>query len=184
MRFVLEHPWASGFIVASLAFVLIWTGLRDGNSLRFKSGIVVTALAVVAVLLGTMIDTPREQARSVVLAFIEAVENNDIYTVRQLVSPFVLVVDDFDGRLGGTVDGVVQGVKELHREYPPTSNTILRLEVFERDKDVLVALSMMTRVTHIGSVPNGWRIFVAPDDTGTWQINTIDAVEIAFRSYR
>ena len=103
MRFVLEHPWASGFIVASLAFVLIWTGLRDGNPARFKSGIIVTAFAVVAVLLGTMIDTPREQARSVVLAFIEAVEKNDTYTVRQLVSPFVLVVDDFDGRLGGTV---------------------------------------------------------------------------------
>ncbi len=184
MRFIYEHPWASGFIIASLAFVFIWTGLRDGKPKCFRSGIVVTAFAVTAVLLGTMIDTPREHARRVVVAFVEAVQNNDTYAVRQLVSPYVQVVDDFDGRLGGTVAGVVQGVKELHREYPPTSNTILRLEVFEREQDVLVALSMMTRVTHIGSVPNRWRIFVAPDALGTWQISTIDAVEIAFRSYR
>ena len=184
MRFVLEHPWASGFILGSVSYVLVWTGLREGKSLRCKTGLVVFVFAIAAVAIGTFIDTPREHARRVVLGFVEAVKQNDTRSIRQYVFPSVVFVDDFKGECKGTVAGVIQSVQKLHEDYPPTSNTILRFEVLERETDAMVELSMLTRVTHIGSVPNRWRLFVAPNDQGEWQISTIDAVEIAFRSYR
>ncbi|MDP6542281.1 MAG: hypothetical protein QF444_00680 [Phycisphaerales bacterium] len=184
MRFILEHPWASGCILGSISIALVWTGLRDGKATRIKIGIAMVAFAVAAVFTGTLIDTPREHAHRVVYGFIKAVKQNDARSVRQFVSPSVEFVDDFKGKIKGGAKGVVLGVKNLHEEYPPTSNTILRFEVIERVQDVIVELSMMTRVTHIGSVPNRWRLFISEDEHGLWRITTIDAIEIAFRSYR
>ena len=184
MRFVLEHPWATGCILGSVSYALIWNGLRDDRTTRVKIGLVLAAITVAAVMIGTILDTPREHASRIVRGFIEAVKENDIASVRQYVTPSVVFVDDFKGKVNGGVAGVIQGVTYLHEEYPPTSNTILRFEVIERVHDVLVEVSMMTRVTHIGSVPNRWRLFVSQNEQGTWQISTIDAIEIAFRSYR
>jgi hypothetical protein len=63
-------------------------------------------------------------------------------------------------------------------------NTILRMEIYERQHDVLTELSMFTRVSRIGSVPSRWRILAREQPKGTWSIYSIDAVEIAGRSYR
>jgi len=184
VRFVIEHPWASGCILSSISIALIWTGLRDGKLNRIKYGFVVVIFAIAAMIIGNIFSTPRENATRVTNKFIEAVLDNNISSVRQLVSPTVVVVDDLGGKLQDKISGVVEGVTYLHKQFPPTSNTILRLEVFEREHDALVEVSMMTRITGIGSVPHRWRLIVRPNAEEVWQITTIDVVEVAFRSYR
>jgi hypothetical protein len=184
VRFVIEHPWAAGCILSSISFALIWTGLRDGKTQRIKFGLVTVVLAIAAMIIGHVFSTPRENATKVVRSFITAVMQNKISEVRQLVSPNVEVVDDLGGRLRSKVAGVVDGVRYLHDQFPPTSNTILRFEVFERERDALVEVRMLTRVTGLGSTPNRWRLIVTPDVEEVWRITSIDVVEVAFRSYR
>ena len=184
MRFVIEHPWASGCILGSISFALIWTGLREGKLRRIKFGLVTVVLAFAAMIIGNLFSTPRENATRVVRSFIYAVIQNSISEVSNLVSPDVIVVDNLRGKLDGTRAGVVKGVQYLHKEFPPTSNTIMRIEVFEREHDALVEVSMMTRITGVGSVPHRWRLIVTPDSQEVWRITTIDVVEVAFRSYR
>ncbi|MBC8202444.1 MAG: hypothetical protein H8E91_01295 [Planctomycetes bacterium] len=184
MRFVIEHPWASGCILSSISFALIWTGLRDGKSMRVKFGLATITLAIAAMIIGNIYSTPREHASRVVHGFIDAVMENNISGVRNLVAPNVIVVDDLGGKLQGKIAGVLEGVRYLHDQFPPTSNTILRFEVFEREHDVIVEISMMTRISHIGSIPNRWHLIVTPTVEDVWQITTIDVVEVAFRSYR
>ena len=175
MRFVIEHPLASACILSSISFALIWTGLRDEKLIRIKFGVVIFILAISAM---------RENASNVVHAFIDAVVDNNIFKIRKLVSPNVIVVDDLEGKLQGNISGVINGVAYLHEQFPPTSNTILRFEVFEREHDAIVEVSMMSRITRIGSVPHRWHFIVTPNADETWQITTIDVVEVAFRSYR
>lgn len=184
MRFVIEHPWASGCILSSVSFALIWTGFRDGKLIRVKLGSLALILAIAAMVIGNVFSTIRENASSVVHAFIDAVMENNISEVRQLVALDVIVVDDLGGKLQGKLSGVLNGVKYLHEQFPPTSTTILRFEVFERERDAIVEVSMMSRITRIGSVPHRWHLIVTPNSEEVWQITTIDVVEVAFRSYR
>ena len=184
MRFVIEHPLASGCILSSISFALIWTGLRDEKLIRIKFGVVIFILAISAMVIGIVFSTTRENASNVVHDFIDAVVDNNISKIRKLVSPNVIVVDDLEGRLEGNISGVINGVAYLHKQFPPTSNTILRFEVFEREHDAIVEVSMMSRITRIGSVPHRWHFIVTPNADETWQITTIDVVEVAFRSYR
>ena len=184
MRFVIEHPWASGCILGSISIALIWTGLRDGKLRRVKFGLVTIVLAIGAMIIGNLFSTPRENASRVVRTFIHAVIQNNISEVSTLVSPDVIVVDNLHGKLDGSQSGVVKGVQYLHKEFPPTSNTILRFEVFEREYDALVEVSMLTRISGLGSTPNRWRLIVTPNEEEVWRITTIDVVEVAFRSYR
>jgi hypothetical protein len=184
VRFIIEHPWASGCILSSISFALIWTGLRDGKLIRVKFGLVAIIFAIAVMIIGNIYATPRENASKVVHALIEAVMNNDIPEVQKLVARDVIVVDDLGGKLKGKISGVVQGITYLHEQFPPTSNTMLRFEVFEREQDVIVEISMMSRISRIGSVPHRWHLIVAPNAQEVWQITTIDVVEVAFRSYR
>ncbi len=184
MRFIVEHPWASGCILSSISFALIWTGLREGKLIRIKFGFLTTVFAIAAMIIGNMYSTPREQASNVVHSLIDAVMDNNISEVRNLVAPNVIVVDDLGGKLQKNISGVIDSVTYLHKQFPPTSNTVLRFEVFERENDVLVELSLMTRITGKGSIPHRWRLIVAPNTEEEWQITIIDVVEVAFRSYR
>ena len=184
MRFIIEHPWASGCILSTLSFVLVWTGLRDGRSVRIKLGVVVFFIALIAVGIGLKFTTPRENGRRVTNAFIRAVMENNVVNAVSLLSPTVFVKDDIHGHLKQHQLGVVDAIKYLHKEFPPTSNTVLRLDVFEREKDVLVILTQITRIKRIGSVPNTWKILVSPNEHGEWLVSMLDVEEVAYRSYR
>ena len=84
MRFVIEHPWASGCILGSISFALIWTGLRDGKLRRIKFGLLTVVLAVAAMIIGNLFSTPRENATRVVRGFIYAVIQNNISEVSNI----------------------------------------------------------------------------------------------------
>jgi hypothetical protein len=43
---------------------------------------------------------------------------------------------------------------------------------------------MFSRLSGIGTVPSRWRLLVRPVAADEWKIYSIDAIEIAGRSYR
>jgi hypothetical protein len=184
MRFILEHPWLSSFMITAISFALVWTGLRDGKLLRSKVGGVVFLVAVGACVLGLVVDTPTEHAKRVVYSFVKAVEEGNTTSVPSMLHRDVILVDQWKGISETGIEGVIASVHKLHQKHTLSYNTILRFQPVERTNDVLVELSLLSRVSGIGTVPSRWRLLIMPNDLGDWTIYSIDAIEIMGRSYR
>ncbi len=184
MRFVLEHPWLASISISAIAFALVWTGLRDGVPTRTKIGIGVFCIAVVACLLGIFITTPTEHAKRVVFTFVEGVEENDVPKALSVLHHKVRLVDWWDEISNKGIQGIRESINKLHTERPLSFNVVLKLHPVEREDDVLVDLSLLSRVARIGTVPSRWKLLLMPDEQGIWKIYSIDAIEIMGKSYR
>jgi len=184
MRFILEHPWIASLSMTAVAFALSWTGLRDDNSRRCKIGVVVFLFAVAVCITGVVIDTPTEHAKRVIYSFINAVENEDIPAALATLHQDVVLVDTWKEISEEGIEGVAASISYLNAHHSLSYNTVLRFQPVERDGDVFVELSLLSRVSGIGTVPSRWRILVMPNEQGSWRIYSIDAVEIMGRSFR
>ena len=184
MRFILEHPWISSLSIMVFAVGLLWSGLQGGQQWRIKVGLFIGFLSLLACTLGLVFDTPTEHAKRLVDALVRAVEHNDPIGARLLVSDDVLMVDSWKGMPNKGVESVEASIQLLHEKHELQFNTILRFQPIERLDDVLVELSLLSRVSGIGTVPSRWRILVTPTEDGIWKIYSIDAIEIMGRSYR
>ncbi len=184
MRLILEHHWITGVIVGGIGFAFLWVGLRDNLITRCKIGIATTILAIILFLLGLFIVTPTEHAKSVVGGFVNAVVDENVDSALSYICMDVDIVDDWKGESLSGRAGMKKSLDDLYAKYKITFNTVLRVEFFERENDVLVDLSLFTRVSGIGSVPSIWSILVHEEKNGKWSISSIDAIEIAGRSYR
>ena len=170
MRFILEHPWISSISIAAIALGLLWIGLRDGKKIYSRVGVLLFCVAVTAWILGRLIDTPTEHAKRLIYSFVLAVETEDIPATSAVLSQDVIMVDTWKDYPNQGIEGV--------------QLSIIELQPVEREEDVLVEISLLSRVSGIGTVPSRWRILVQPNEAGVWKIYSIDAVEIMGRSYR
>lgn len=184
MRFILEHPWISSISIAAIALGLLWTGLREGKNIRSKAGVLILFIAVSAWILGWLIDTPTEHAKRLIYSFVQAVEQEDIPATAEVLSQDVIMVDTWKDYPNQGIEGVQLSIIELHSRHSFSFNTVLRFQPVEREEDVLVEISLLSRVSGIGTVPSRWRILVKPNEAGVWKIYSIDAVEIMGRSFR
>ena len=184
MRFILEHPWLAFVSIGAVAIALLWIGLRDGKKLQIKIGAGVFCVAVLACVVGIAIETPTEHAKKVVYAFIHAAEEKNYSELPALLNNGVILVDYWRGLPNIGIESIEKNITKLHQKHELRFNTIFRFQPVEREKDVLVELSLISRVSGIGTVPSRWRILVMPNDDGIWKIDSIDAVEIMGRSFR
>lgn len=184
MRFILEHPWLASTVVVAVAFALLWTGARDGKQLRCKVGLIVFVFAIAVFVTGTLVVTPTEHAKRVIEALVTAVEDEDIPAAIQVLSQQVVLVDTWNDIDDSGIERVKASIARLHNRHSLSYNTIMRFQPVEREHDVIVELSLLSRVSGIGTVPSRWRILVMPDEQGVWKIYSIDAIEIMGRSFR
>ncbi len=184
MRLILEHHWVILSIVGSIGGAFLWVGLREGLITRMKIGAVTIVFAILLFLVGLFVTTPTEHAKHIIGGFVNAVAAGKINEVLSYVNEEVILVDDWKGESFSGHGGVQKSLDALYSRYGISYNTILRTEIFERKNDVLVELFLFSRVKGIGSVPSRWRILVHEQSDGEWLIYSIDAVEIAGRSYR
>mgnify|MGYP001166806704 CR=1 FL=1 len=184
MRLILEHPWLTFIVVGSIGFGFLWFGLRENLVTRCKIGLSTISVSIVFVLLGIYIETPREAARRVVTGFTEAVVDQNIPLALSFTSNDIEIVDEWKGKTYNGHDGIITCLEFIYEKHKLTFNTVLRMGIIERERDVLVELSLFTRVTGIGSVPSRWWILLREDPDRGWKINSVDAVEIAGRSFR
>mgnify|MGYP002847896175 CR=1 FL=1 len=184
MRFILEHPWISSLSIGVVAIGFLWTGLRDGKKLYCRTGAVLFCMAVLAWVVGSMIETPTEHAKRLIDALVQAVEKKNIPAIATLLTEDVILVDTWKDFPNKGIQTVQESVAELHLRHTFSFNTMLRFQAVERPDDVLVELSLLSRVSGIGTVPSRWRIRVKPNELGDWKIYSIDAIEIMGRSYR
>ena len=108
----------------------------------------------------------------------------DIQGAMSFITEDVLLIDDWKGASGTTWKDVQESIIELHKRHTINYSTVLRLVPIEREDDVLVELSLFSRVSGIGTVPSRWRILVKQVEDDEWKIYSIDAIEIAGRSFR
>ena len=170
--------------IASIGGGFLWVGLREDLMNRIKIGASLVLLALVILIVGLLVDTPTEHAKVVVHGFVDAATDGDIQGAISFVTDDVLLVDDWRGKTGTSKQDVRISLVELHKRHSINYNTVLRLVPIEREGDVLVELSLFSRVSGIGTVPSRWRILIKPIPDEGWKIYSIDAIEIAGRSYR
>jgi len=180
----LEHHWATSIPVASIGIALIWVGLQEGLLKKIKIGVVFVAVSVVLFLLGILVETPTESARRVVTGFVESVEEENAQAALGYLHKDVILIDDWLGMTQKGSRGVQESLEELHKRHIIQYNTILNTRIFEGTDDVQVELYVFSRISGIGSVPSHWRLLVRERRDGKWVIYSIDAVEIAGKSYR
>ena len=171
-------------VIGAIGFVFLWIGLRENLFVRVKVGAAILVVAVLLFFTGLLTVTPTEHAKKLISGFVQAAVNEQIDEALVFLSPEVIIVDDWKGESRSGHAGIRKSLEALHRKHTLSYNTILRMEIYERQHDVLTELSMFTRVSRIGSVPSRWRILAREQPKGTWSIYSIDAVEIAGRSYR
>ncbi len=184
MRFFFEHPWLSSLPVAAAAIALLWTGLREGKTFRSKVGVLLFCVAIVTCIVGLTIDTPTEHAKRIISSFVKAVEKEDIPRASMFLTQDVLMVDTWKDIPNQGIESVQESIAEFYARHSFSFNTVLRFQPVERKEDVLVEISLLSRISGIGTVPSRWRILVKPNEIGVWKIYSIDAVEIMGRSYR
>ena len=184
MRLIFEHPWVLSLAIASIGFGFLWIGLREDLLNRIKIGVSLVFLSLIILVVGLLVDTPTEHAKFVVHGFIDAATEADIQGAISFVTDDVLLVDDWRGKTGTSKQDVRISLVELHKRHSINYNTVLRLVPIEREDDVLVELSLFSRVSGIGTVPSRWRILVKQVEDDEWKIYSIDAIEIAGRSFR
>ncbi|MBC8200997.1 MAG: hypothetical protein H8E86_03035 [Planctomycetes bacterium] len=184
MRLILEHHWLTFIIVGSIGVAFLWVGLRDSLLTRVKIGIATIILAVLLFIVGLFVVTPTEHSKKIVSGFVNAVVDEQIGKALSFLSKDVVFIDDWRGESLSGIDGARKSLDALYSKHKLTFNTFLKVDFYERENDVLVEMSLFTRVSGIGSVPSKWRILVVEQDGGKWAIQSIDAIEIAGRSYR
>jgi len=184
MRLIFEHPWVLSLAIASIGFGFMWVGLREDLLNRIKIGVSLVLFSLIILVVGLLVDTPTEHAKIVVHGFIDAATEGDIQGAIFFVTDDVLLVDDWRGKTGTSKQAVRISLIELHKRHSINYSTVLRLVPIEREEDVLVELSLFSRVSGIGTVPSRWRILVKQVEDDGWKIYSIDAIEIAGRSYR
>jgi len=184
MRLIFEHPWSVSLSIAIIGSGLLWVGFREGVNRRIAIGFVLWIVACIVCVLGLLIDTPTEHAKNIVYEFVRDVEVGDIARLLHVLTEDVTLIDNWSGKpvYGSLAAG--EQIAKLHNRYTLTFNSILRSDVFERESDVLVELSLLSRIAEIGTIPSRWRLLLKGSDNGLWRIYSIDAIEIAGRSFR
>ena len=184
MRLIFEHPWVLSLAIASIGFGFLWFGLREDLLNRIKIGVSLVLFSLIILVVGLLVDTPTEHAKRLIYSFVLAVETEDIPATSAVLSQDVIMVDTWKDYPNQGIEGVQLSIIELHERHSFSFNTVLRFQPVEREEDVLVEISLLSRVSGIGTVPSRWRILVQPNEAGVWKIYSIDAVEIMGRSYR
>lgn len=184
MRLIFEHPLPVSLAIAAIGIVCLWRGLREGLFRSVIIGSFFILVAIIAYILGVLTVTPTEHAKTVIYGFIDAVVQGDITSSMSFLADDVILVDTWNGKLSSGSVAVGENILELHRRHTLRFNTVLRFVPIERDYDVLVELSLITRISGIGTVPSRWRLVVSPSTENEWSIQSIDAIEIAGRSLR
>lgn len=151
---------------------------------KVKIGAVLFVVSIVLFLLGVLVETPTESARRVVTGFVASVEEENVRASLGYLHKDVILVDDWRGMSGKGIRGVQESLEELYSRHTIQYNTILNAHIFEGADDVQVELYVFSRISGIGSVPSHWRLLVHERLDGKWEIYSIDAVEIAGKSYR
>ena len=126
MRFILEHPWISSLSIGVVAIGFLWTGLRDGKKLHSRIGAVLFCCAVLAWVVGSMIETPTEHAKRLIDALVQAVEHKNIPAIATLLTEDVILVDTRIYNENGVMVGkVIVGESRLAAGHNSIATTTL-----------------------------------------------------------
>ncbi len=181
LRLIIEHPLPISISIAIVAIVFLWKWMTDGVQSKLIAGLCLLGLAFCIWCLGTFIETPSEHAKRIVKGFVASVQEGRTLDALGYVSKDVMIIDDWEGEKGGGKAELHEALKRLDDRYTLGHLIILKLMPYEREGDVQVELSLVVRVTGIGSVPSKWRIIVGETSDEGWAIWSIDALEVAGR---
>lgn len=176
-RYVLENPWPLTVLLAFVAGVMIFTGLRDGVLSRVHRGAIPMVAAVVVLAVGMAVTTSGERARGVVRAFASDVETGQaVSRTMQSVAPDATLHISSERNAGLGFQAIADGVARAAR-YGIESNRVTNLDVYSvSSTHAVVHMTCFTQGA-LGGAFSKWVLHVE-DRGGMWLITRIVFVEI------
>ncbi len=185
VRHLIETTWPSVVLLALAAAVVGWMAVQRDDRRTLAIAAVLAALAIGTGVVGTMVETDREQVLAATRAFVQDAVGGDVPAlVGRLHRDATLHAGAVEAP-GYPRDDLERAFDQLDGIHRIQENTITLLDAASADDGVVwTELACLTRTdSSYGTVPSRW-IFEwmrTPDD-GSWRIRSISAISVAGRS--
>ncbi len=183
-HYVLENPWPVGGVLAVIAAILTWNGLREGLATRLRLGLALGLVAGGIIAAGILVTTPAEHGLLVARNLVDAAVNRDVVSGVSLFSDDAMMNVGSPQNPGFDRDFIQTQFSRLANGYVIESNsiTVLRGATLS-SSEAEIRLGCMTTVSSF-PYPNTsqWimRVRLMPD--GSWKITRLTCVAINDRT--
>jgi hypothetical protein len=181
VKYVFENPWPLSLILLVVAIVAGWTGLREGMPRRVSLAGVLGALAAAILLIGFLVETSGERAKSLVRDFVEAVVRKDLVVASGHIADAAVLSAVSPDNPGLDADAILEGLCNFTTRYTIESNDITMLRGFTEDSE--------TATVHLGCYTivdfptiSKWVLQVRKHPDGEWKITRITCISINDRT--
>ncbi len=173
-RWLFENPWPLAIALGVAAALLVMRWLSDRRRPILLGGCAAAALAVGALLAGSMVTTPGEHAEAVVRRLVEHAERAETDAAVALFAEGAVLNYGRRENPGTAIEDIRRALSALEGRHRIESNRIRRLEAVTLDgKTGEVELSCSTTTSSSsGAVPTDWIVRVRLVD-GAWRIDRL-----------
>ena len=175
--YVLENPWPLSLILLLFAAVIGWIGFREGMPRKITTAGILAALGAILLIIGSMVQTSGERAKSLVRQFVDAVVQGDIVAASGMISSQAILSAGSPSNPGLDADAITEGLSNFASRYTIESNDITMLRGFTEDSETAtVHLGCYTVVDY--PAVSKWVLRIRREDNGSWKIARITCISI------
>lgn len=173
-RWLFENPWPAAIALALLGVALLVRWIGDQRRPLLVGGGVAIALALAALLVGSIVTTPGEHAALVVRRLVEHAERAETDAAVALFAEGAVLNYGRRENPGTAIEDIRRALSALEGRHRIDSNRIRRLEAVTLDgKTGEVELSCSTTTASSSqAVPTDWIVRVRLVD-GQWRIDRL-----------
>lgn len=171
-RFVLENPYPIAVVAIVLGMGLLWTGLREGQINRQRSGLAGISVAVAVLIIASLVTTSGEHAKKLTRSLVEATVQADAVKVMSHFTSDATMSFTSPTNQGFPIDFVEDKAIRLESQYKVESNRIGSLKGFTQSPDsAIVHLSCTTTIAGgYGATPTSWVLRIERQADNSWKI--------------
>jgi len=173
-RWLFENPWPLAIALALLGAVLVLRGLGDGRRPLLVGGGAAVALALAALLVGSVVTTPGEHAAAIVRRLVAHAEQAETDAALGLFADDAVMNYGRRENPGTAIADIRRALSALEGRHRIESNRVRRLVAVTLDEETgEVELSCSTTTgSSSGAVPTDWIVRVRRID-GEWRIDRL-----------
>ncbi len=181
-QWILENPWPFSIVALLLAATIGWIAIQRDDRRPLLAAGILAGLAVLALAIGFLVETPAEAAASATRSFVADAEAGRVDDLVARLDPDATL---HPGRLenpGFPVEDLRSMLEALGGVHRIERNSITLLDAVGIGGDAaMVELACLTRTrSSLGYVPSRW-VFEWERVDGRWMIRSITAASVAGR---
>lgn len=185
VRHLVETTWPSVVVLAFAAAVVGWIAVQRDDRRTLAVAGVLAVLSIGVGLVGSLVETEREQALAATRAFVQDAVDGDVRSLVARLHPDATLHAGAVEAPGYPREDLERAFDQLDGIHRIQENTITLLDAAAPgDGVVWTELACLTRTnSSYGTVPSRWIFEWMPaSDGGPWQVRSISAISVAGRS--